>query len=547
MKFYKAAILLFTVAYSGGSFSFGSSANIGNSHEHAFITTAALACDSTFEIESIPQPCFETDTMTNLGNGHPWILNNGIPFIILNYKGAQSGGFSAVEAPDNLVIHWSGGPNWWHCDNSDYFDEPNYPQSRIKATNKLLDCRLWAQRMLGDGFGTNSVWCSQLNALGFTTFRCEGVSSVAREILDQSGNVSVTQPNTRSDYTGCDFNGARGNIKCLVLQQFGYALHAVQDFYSHSNYADLSDPFAQISVTNPPGLGLTDLPLLWNLASPLATPALLPDSRLSVGCYPDKCSESGRTSHAVLNKDRALIDSFNASVSHIDTSNNPRGGIVVDGLSNSQRAVTMAVRQTRKAWLDLQQLIIKKEGPDRGAKIICAIASDSPNNCGLTKAQLEKMMPQGVQDYGPKKKVFPWIYRDTAILQNQSNVESRAQINKDTQSHDNVGITSSDIESCGKRIVDHHHITFDKEKRLDLHDIKVAGATCNSIVNLLRKTHLSHTERGINRGIVAPLQCIQMNNESIDDSIKILCKNEDETIQVTFLPDCGNDKGQCLH
>ena len=38
---------------------------------------AALACDSTFEKESIPQPCFETDTMTNLGNGHPegyWLV-----------------------------------------------------------------------------------------------------------------------------------------------------------------------------------------------------------------------------------------------------------------------------------------------------------------------------------------------------------------------------------------------------------------------------------------------------------------------------------------
>ena len=178
----------------------------------------------------------------------------------MNYKGAPSSGFSAMEAPDNLIIQWSGGPDRWHSDNSDYFVAPNFSQSRTKATNKLLDCRLWAERMLGDGFSANSVWYSQLNGLGFTTFRCEEISSVAREILDQSGNGSVTQPNTRSDYTGCDFNGARGNIKCLVHRQFGYALHAVQDSYSHSNYSDLGDSFAQISVTNPPGLGLTDLP-----------------------------------------------------------------------------------------------------------------------------------------------------------------------------------------------------------------------------------------------------------------------------------------------
>jgi hypothetical protein len=545
MKTIVRIILLISACYATDGFCFGSS-SIAGSHEHAFITTAALSCDSWFESNNIPDPCFERDTMTNLGIGNDGKDVNG-PNINYNYKGVASQGFSAVEAPDNLVIHWSGGPDWWHCDNSDYFDSANYPQSRDKATKKLLDCRVWAQRMLGDGFGSKSLWCAPINSLGFTTFRCEGVAAIAKEMLDGSGNVSVRQPNTRSDFTGCDFNGAKGDIKCLVLQQFGYGLHALQDFYSHSNYADLDNPADIISVTNPPGLGRTDLPTLWSLVNPIGTPALLPDQNLSVGCYPNSCANSGRTAHTVLNKDKALIDSYSASVSDINASNNPRGGIVINGVSNSQRAVSMAVRQTRKAWLDLQALIIKKEGPERGKKIICAIASDTPNNCGLTKASLEKMMPQGVEDDGKRKAIFPWVLRDNAIL--QEGYSSNSQLKSRSHVGNAVGITGANAKDCGTRIIDHHHITFDKQKKLDVHDIKVSGATCNKIVSLLRSTHLAYTDEGAKRDATAPLQCVQMidkNNFGFGIT-RILCKNEDESIQVSFFPDCGNNHGECGH
>ena len=540
-------VLLMIAFFQGGNaYGFGSSTWAFNRHEHAFITTAALACDSRFQPEDIPKPCFETDTMTNLGNGHPGLGELFAPNIHINYKGVASEGFSAVEAPDNLFIHFSGGPDWWHCDKADYLNSGSYPQSRDKATSKLLDCRLWAQRMLGDGFKESSLWCGKLNALSFQTFRCEGAAAVAGQILDEQGNVSVEQPNTRSDFTGCDFNGAKGNIKCLILQQFGYGLHALQDYYSHSNYADFSST-DQISIKNPPGLGRIDTPGLWDLKIRNATSSVLPDDNLSVGCYPDDdCIVQGRTPHSLLNKDRSLIDSYYGSVTDIDAEKSPRGAVVIAGVSNSQRAINMAIRQTRSAWLDLQALIIKKEGVERGNKIICAIASDNPNKCGLTKSQAEKMFPQGRYDETRKKRSFSWVERDKAILRSRALNSTNESIISSAQKGLVVDTTKDITISCGARILDRHHITFDKQPMLNIHDLRVSGTSCISAVRLLRKTYLSQTSEGFKKKLVAPLQCILINNDEFyNNGLRLLCKNEDESIQVSFFPDCGNGHGNC--
>lgn len=450
-------------------------------------------------------------------------------------------GFSAVEAPDNMVIHWSGGPDWWHCDNSDFLNTPSYPQTRGMATKKLLDCRVWAQRMLGDGFSDNSLWCGNVNTLDIKTFRCEGAAAISGGMLDGSSNVSADQPEGFSDATGCGFNGAKGRIKCQVLQQFGYALHTIQDFYSHSNYSDLNDTFP-LSFNNPPGIGADSLPELWNLQRTVATPALLPDNKLSVGCYPaSSCTK--RTTHDVLNKDRGKINTYNGNVSEIYADMSPRGTINVGGLSNSQRAINMAIKQTRAAWQDLQYLIIQKEGVERGAKIICAIASDNPKQCGLTKAQATQTMPQGTFD-DKKPRPHDWVIR----AYNEANGDVDTQLSNARKAGvDDVGITLDGIKKCGTRIIHHHHVTFDKNPKLDVHDIRVAGAGCSRIVKLLNKTYLAGTQAGAERGLEAPLQCISKDIESTTSGFdsRILCKNKDETIQVSFLPDCGNKIGEC--
>lgn len=68
MKSSFAFLIIITILYSSGVYAFGSSSSKGD-HEHAFITTAALACDSQFDPINIPNPCFEPKTMSNLGGG----------------------------------------------------------------------------------------------------------------------------------------------------------------------------------------------------------------------------------------------------------------------------------------------------------------------------------------------------------------------------------------------------------------------------------------------------------------------------------------------
>jgi hypothetical protein len=526
-----AVLLLSQVAYGFGS------SSIKGDHEHGFITTAALACDSEFEPLNRAVPCFEPKTLSNLGGGHAYKDPIGR---YDNQYGVYTG-FSAVESPDNLVIHFSGGPDWWHCDNADYLESEDYPISRVKATKKVLDCRTWAQRVMGEGFDDNTPWCSSITG-AWASYRCEGVAAISRFMLNNNSQVDVDQPGGFSNTTGCSFNGAKGRTKCLVLQQFGYALHAIQDFYSHSNYADMN-PSQYFSFNSPPGIGSVQTPSLWDMKITKASISLLPDIRLSTGCYPDnKCDQ--RATHAVLNKDRGKIDTYTGHISEIYADMSPRGTVVVDGVSNSQRAIDMAIRQTRAAWEDLQYLIIQKEGVERGTRIICAIASDNPNQCGLTKAQATQIMPQGTFD-AKKASAHDWVIR---AYKNEANGGDDTQLSKAGKAGvDDVGITLDGIRNCGTRIIDHHHVTVDKNPKLDVHDIRVAGASCSRIVKLLNKTYLAGTQAGAERGLEAPMQCISKDIESTPSwfDSRILCKNKDETIQVSFLPDCGNKIGEC--
>jgi hypothetical protein len=142
-----------------------------------------------------------------------------------------------------------------------------------------------------------------------------------------------------------------------------------EDFYSHSNWADLSNPNQAISITNPPGLGHRDLPAYWDLRT---ASAALPDTRLATGCYPtSKCA--GRITHDEgLNKDRELINVTTGFVSDPIT---PRGRIA----DNAQRAVNDAIGEARRQWAILRSELVTRYGPERGGKMICALTSDSAN------------------------------------------------------------------------------------------------------------------------------------------------------------------------
>ncbi len=343
---------------------FGTIDGFGWREEHMRITMAALSCDTQFETDSKPDPCFATNTLSNLA-------------------GARNA-WGGVGAADNLSVHFSGGPDWWHCDGADYFNKPSYPRTRGQATKKLDECRNFAQAMLGDGLGAGSSIdpnCRSNQNKGLLTYRCEGVVEVAHKMLPLD---EISQPGWAGPLSGCSFNGAftrKSRTKCLILQQFGYALHTIQDFYAHSNFTDLIPAGQGGSVTTPPGVGGSAPSPYWDLTkhhAPSWSSGLGED--ITTGCYPDSdCVKEGRITHANLNKDKGLIDRIYGSATDPLTT---RGQMTVRGVTNFSRAAQGAIRQTREAWKNLQSMIAHRGGNYNDARrIVCAIASDTPKDC----------------------------------------------------------------------------------------------------------------------------------------------------------------------
>lgn len=503
---------------------FGSAMTLGQNNEHDRITQAALGCDSQYDPLTKPAPCFERKTLDNLA---------GISFAY----------FSAVTAPDDIAMHLSGGPDWWHCDKADFYNGPGYPISRPEATRKLQECRKWAKYILTNGVSYDDPLCrnSGTNKLRWT-FRCEGAASLGHLMLDGKGNVDVSQPAS----FGCVFNGAKGRIKCQVLQQFGYTLHTLQDFYSHSNYADLNMNWP-LSWESIPGLGLEKTPEFWNLG--LDTPDLpvLPDERLSSGCYPDgSCAKQSRSNHEQNNKDKSDINLITGKVTNPRT---PRGQLEYFGISNAQRAVDLAIQQTRIAWTNLQAEIIRKEGAERGARIICAIASDRPNDCGKTRAQLNSAMPVA-QPESPSEveKPFEWVikaYQEAASQLEQSR-QTGAPVAEYTPSIATTAESAkANWKSCGTLVVDPRPVEVgdDTDPRLVVTNLRVRGSSCQAAARMVKTKRLSNTQLG--KGIKSPLQCIaipDVETPPSEDAL-VVCRNRKETIEIMFTPDCPD--GEC--
>ena len=205
---------------------FGTVNILGQRGEHERITRLALGCRAGQPHDG---SCFEAASLNNVAG--------------------TSGTFGAVGAPDDIPLRLSGGPFYWHCDDADYLATPGYPQSRAKATETLNACRQWARDMLFDGRPDHTLG---------RTWPVQGAVATARTLLDSKGNVDVTDPGTGFFSPSCTFDGTLGRAKCNVWEPFGYVLHVTEDFYSHSNWADLSNPNQAISITNPPGLGHRD-------------------------------------------------------------------------------------------------------------------------------------------------------------------------------------------------------------------------------------------------------------------------------------------------
>jgi hypothetical protein len=503
---------------------FGSAMTLGQNNEHDRITQAALGCDSLYDPLTKPSPCFERKTLDNLA---------GISF----------GYFSAVTAPDDVVMHLSGGPDWWHCDKADFYNDTGYPISRPEATRKLQECRKWAKYILTNGVSYNDPLCYNTGAGGLRwTFRCEGAASLGYLMLNGKGEVDVNQPPS----FGCTFNGAKGRIKCRVLQQFGYSLHTLQDFYSHSNYADLNMKWP-LSWESIPGIGMQKTPEFWNLSLDTPDLPIIPDNQLSSGCYPDAgCSKQRRSNHEQNNKDKSDIDPITGQVTNPRT---PRGQLDYYGTTNAQRAVDLAIQQTRIAWDNLQGEIVRKEGSERAAKIICAIASDRPNDCGKTRSQLQTAMPVAqIEMPSEAEKPFDWVikaYEEAAHQLQESRKTGDTSIQFSPSNSNTAKVANTNWKYCGTVIVDPRPVEVgdDTDTRLVVSNFRTRGVTCAGAKQMIKAKRLSYTQLG--KGIKSPLQCIAVPDEDTPPSedILIVCRNRSETIEMVFTPDCPD--GEC--
>ncbi|MFG2988400.1 hypothetical protein ACGFZK_03675 [Streptomyces sp. NPDC048257] len=282
------------------------------------------------------------------GDNHEDITRAALPWEPVTLTAMADPRAGAINADDKRP-YFDIGP--LHCDNADYLAPryaADYPRTRDEATTELLACVRTA----------------------VTRFR--NAVRAADGLVDAGGKVRADQSDLSSP---CTWEEKPGRAKCAVLEQLGRGWHPIEDFYSHSNWADRPAP-GPIGLDNPPGLGRTDVaPFLdirrystmkdadWTREARARIPA-----DLATGCYTDFDSTGvkpadcdGRVAHnRVLNKDTA-----GSARSKTD--------------ENFGHATAGAKAEIIRQWTDFKaELLAAYPDHRRGAQMVCALIHDDP-------------------------------------------------------------------------------------------------------------------------------------------------------------------------
>lgn len=356
---------------------FGTINGLGQKAEHEKITKA-LSCGADDPVAS----CFESKSMDLLSGRDGTVGGVGLPDRVTEIKGHANA----------------------HCDDGDYLPGKPYESSDAKRAVKAI------------------VDCVDL----FNEHMTEAVDAAGGMATDK-GVVGL-----QADLSeGCPWDSDAGNLgfgvggytaKCKVVDKLGRALHAAEDFWSHTNWGDEADPNEPIflkgaaakqedatadlpatddaptyNLTNPPGLGHTEVVPF--LTYPVDRDQVPTEAEMLAGDAPiSGCDDSAdnietwiqrvtspaaallrgkvdscpnRVTHTTLNKDKGTIDWKTGKTSDPLT---PRGKIG----DNFQRAVTGARKQVRAIWGDFVNAVDAKYGDARGALIIQAFTHDTP-------------------------------------------------------------------------------------------------------------------------------------------------------------------------
>ncbi|KAF2250335.1 hypothetical protein BU26DRAFT_564195 [Trematosphaeria pertusa] len=308
------------------------------------ITRLAFQCPAD-TVSAPPYDCFEPISLSNLAGTHV----GSIPFL---------GDNGMVGSPDDLQPE---GPEA-HCDDADFLDVEGYPRTRQQATEQLQACVDHLRMRFG-----------------------QAIRGAVR-MLDASNSIKQDMTEL-GDEDECDHDhrettdNTSDNAKCVVLEGFGHALHGVQDFYAHSNWADLPNSAHSISVTNPPGLNRTDAAPFLDLRLTTAIAGQVPRG-LSTGCYVliDRAEGFGdcedRVTHHTMNKDHGIIE-LNGNIEG-DSDGVPRNEVA----GNIDKAVLAAIQGSRNQWGNVRSEIKRVYGDEKGDRMICGLARDNPvANC----------------------------------------------------------------------------------------------------------------------------------------------------------------------
>lgn len=298
-----------------------------------------------------------------------------------------------------------------HCDNADFLDAQlfglgvEYPVSRQQATNQLQICVNHMRGRIEEG----------IDAAGRI------VDDGARIIAPE---VDISTLDCRFSFPALQMH-VFARAKCSAIEGFGRALHGIQDFYAHSNWADDAEP--PFGPNNPPGLRRVDSPVFLDLRGENNISQQVPHN-LSTGCFgglftdgpvgkaghplePGSIDCTGRITHHTLNKDNGLIDQITGNVS-TPGPNTPRS----DYPGNFQRAVTAAIKDSRRQWRHFREAIRRTYGTERGNIMICSLVRDKPaTDCyGRRVAILRDVMKTAHRVAEMQIPIHKWLIEELA-------------------------------------------------------------------------------------------------------------------------------------
>ena len=354
---------------------FGTINGLGQHAEHEKITKV-LSCGADDSVQS----CFQSGSMAMLAGSDGTIGGVGLPDRVTEIEGH----------PDN------------HCDDADYLPGAPYQRTEAeRAVRAIDDCVTLFGRHMDEAVDA----AGGLADGGKINFKQADATEPCPWDLSRSVGIEIGTP----------------SAKCKVVDGFGRALHAAEDFWSHTNWGDQANPAQPTTVPgtgddddapvynilNPPGLEHTDLvPFLRypvprdqlpTMEEELAGKAPISgcddsidevknkgikwlDKIRDTGIKIDSCPE--RVKHSTLNKDKGLIDWRTGKTSDPETSRGQVG-------DNFQRAVTGARKQVRAIWGDFVDAVNSHYGDSRGGLILQALTTDTP----WTKCRLSGKSP----------------------------------------------------------------------------------------------------------------------------------------------------------